>query len=264
MKRSTAVLTALLLSGLMLAGCGRTPVRSPGRTSYPYASLGSPRAQARLARLLAADARIQIKQHYWGAYNHYRRVDPRRLGIFRRDVPARFYPEFERVLRATYKRNPDLPWDAYGHDWSMQVVTLDGAERVTPRMVVYYEASSDRPRGVPWLLRLIVDLDQFRILYWEVNTGDREPPFRPWSVPQRLGTFSTSFDVRRAYQAARLVLPPGMGYEDLTRVPPGKLRHYFALVGENAADTLYFDDQGHVFKRAGQALLEAGTYPLAW
>ncbi len=242
------------------------------RLGNPYAGLATPRDQARVLYAVASDALEQIKHHYWPDYDYRPRL-PRFAKPFARKVSPGFYGELEAMLREAARLRPDLAdvdFDRLRIAWD-QAVTMDQAEQVTDRLVigvtVFVYGPDPRDERMEWALRFFVDMDAWKVLYWEVNTHPNQIRLMPWSEgPARMIHSYRAFSL---FDPFRIALPPGMSFEDLTKLKPGGLeRFYYVAVSAPGVSkpSLYADDRGHYYERSlAQGVPEltpTGSYPL--
>ncbi|WP_456475961.1 hypothetical protein [Oceanithermus sp.] len=269
--RARLLAAYLLLAFLAACNLG-SPNAQDARAGNPYAELATPRDQARVLYAVASDALEQIKHHYWPDYDYRPRI-PRYARPFARKVPPGFYGQLETMLREAARLRPDLAdvdFDRLRIIWD-QAVTMDQAEQVTDRLVigvtVLVYGPDPRDERMKWALRFFVDMDAWEVLYWEVNTHPDQIRLMPWSEgPARMIHSYRAFSL---FDPFRIALPPGMSFEDLTKLEPGGLeRLYYVAVSAPGVSqpSLYADDRGHYYERSlAQGVTEltpTGSYPL--
>ena len=257
-----ALSVPLLVLLLLISSCNRKA--APPEARYPYDELPSPGAQEFVFDYVSGNVLGQVKQHYWGTT--VRSGYPETVQPYLRTVPDAFYAELERVLEQAVQLKPDLGQSEL-RALRYQTVTLEEAEDVTQRLVATYiifQVVSDVPYATEWAMLLVVDLDAMKILYWETNPNESEARnlYPSWPARTLYGAGAS-----RLFQADRIVLPPGMTYDALTRLDPGGLeRLYYVSVGINDQPALYSDDRGKLYRievaDGKRNLVPSGEYPM--
>ncbi len=261
-RAARAPIVSLLVLLIFVSGCNRKA--APPETAYPYDQLPSPGVQEFVFGYVSGNVLGQVKQHYWGT--PVRSEYPDIVQPYLRTVPDAFYGELERVLEEAVRLKPDLGEKELRSLW-YQTVTLEEAEDVIQHLIATYvvlQVVSDVPYTTEWAMLLMVDLDSMKILYWETNPSgsDSRNLYPSWPAAALYGPSAS-----RLFQADRIVLPPGMTFDELARSGPGGLdRLYYVSIGVGDQPSLYSDDRGTIYRVevvGGQRkLVPSGEYPM--
>jgi len=240
----------VLGAGLLLLGaCNlqRTD-DAPGRTDYPYDQIPSVAMQLVMIQYVLADIGNQFTHRYWGWERRNYRENASRFKDFYREVPESFYREVERIFAQAARIQPLLrDPNAVDEGWR-QVVHLAEATEVAPHMVVNYRFTTklevDGLTRRVELMRAVVDFDRWKILYWTVRPNLQHP----FTEHSRQAMAAVSGCERPSRQPYRIVLPPGVGFDDLATHPDAD-RIFYAITCREPFGVYFYDTQGHVYRR---------------
>lgn len=249
-SRRTAIRGALITVAtlMVLSGCGTLngSRKAAVQATYPYQKLTSVGQQWLMVNHVVGDVANQFKHRYWG----WERTDHCSTSSvykdFCRDVPERFYREVERVFARAARTQPLLGDAGRVHYSWRQVVRLPETTAVAPHLVVDFRFTTEVEEAGRhrWdlLMRAVVDLDRWKILYWKAYANP-EP-----STYAALAEKAAGCLVRRP--PFRTVLPPGMDFDQLRTDPLAdkRLLSVSACRGEPRR-LFYFDRGGGVYER---------------
>ncbi|GEM89863.1 hypothetical protein [Oceanithermus desulfurans] len=236
------VVTAALLA---LVACNTQQHRhAAAPASYPYEKLTSVGQQLNMVRHVVGDVIDQLQHRYWG----WERFPPSPTSPYKdfyRDVPGWFYPELERVFAQAARIQPLLrDGSRVSYTWH-QIVRLSEATEVAPHTVVDFRISTERREAgrdhYDVIMRAVVDLDRWKILYWKA-----------WARPLRKtvygGAVEKAIGCARLDQPFRFVLPPGVDFDDLSQSPEAD-RIVQVATCRSPRRVVYYDNRGGIYER---------------